>query len=231
LGRLSIKGVHNYFGYCFIDREAASFPSCAGLHVETISVDGRKSRSSKFLTPPLSTGGIIAVVIASAAIVILFTIIGTGFLWGAGYEPVDRKSLKKMLEIAEPLEGRQVYDLGSGYGRIVVEAGRHGAAVTGFEMDPLKVWWSRRAIQRKGLAGRATIVRENLLAADLSRADVVFVFLWPGIMEKLKAKVLQEMKPGSLVVSYYHMFKNWKADFQDDKLEVYAYRIPARTPA
>jgi hypothetical protein len=154
-------------------------------------------------------------------------IVGGGFLWGAGYEPVSKRSLKKMLEISEPLRGRQAYDLGSGFGRIVIEvASRHGGFATGFEMDPLKVWWSRLMITRKGLGDRARIIWGNLLEADISGADVVYVFLWPGIMEKVRSKVLKEMRPGALVVSYWHRFRDWTPEVEEPELRVYAYRIP-----
>ncbi len=131
-----------------------------------------------------------------------------------------------MLELAEPLEGRQVYDLGSGFGRIVIEASRHGAFATGVELDPVKVLWSRMIVRRMRLGDRARILRVNLLAVDISRADVVCVFLWPGIMEKLRKKALDEMRPGSLVISYWHRFRDWKPEFEDRDLRVYAYRIP-----
>ncbi len=151
----------------------------------------------------------------------------SGFAWGAGYEPVPRNSLERMFAFSQPLRGKQVMDLGSGFGRIVIEATqRYGAEATGIEVDPLKVWWSRMMIRSKGLEGLAKIERGNLLAAKISSTDVLYVFLWTGIMRKLKKKVLEEMKPGGLVVSYYHEFPDWEPDAEDRSLKVYAYRVP-----
>jgi hypothetical protein len=153
----------------------------------------------------------------------------SSFLWGAGYQPVSRKALSRMTEFSEPLTGRSVFDLGSGFGRIVLELARsHEAFVTGVEVDPLKAWWTRLEIRRAGLQGRARVLRENLLATDLSRADVVFVFLWPGLMAKIREKALLEMKPGSLIVSYEHRLTDWEPERVDKELHVFLYRIPDR---
>jgi ribosomal protein L11 methylase PrmA len=149
-----------------------------------------------------------------------------GFLSGAGYQPTPKGTLDTMIEFAEPDPTKEVFDLGSGFGRIVIEvAQRCGARTTGVEVDPLKVWWSMRSIRKKGLVGKAKIVRGNLLDADLTNADIVFVFLWEGIMQKLREKAIAQMKPGSVVVSYYHKFHDWQPEREDPKERVYLYRI------
>ena len=152
-----------------------------------------------------------------------------GFLSGAGYQPTPRGILETMLEYANPGPDKRVFDLGSGFGRIVIAvAKRFGSTVVGVEVDPLKVWWSRRRIRANGLQERARIMKGNLLGVDLSAADIVFVFLWDGIMQKLKLKVLAEMQPGTVVVSYYHRFDGWAPEKEDAKRRVFLYRIPPR---
>jgi hypothetical protein len=141
-------------------------------------------------------------------IIVAIVIIGF-FLWsfvkGAGYEPVPGRILDEMIEFSQPGPGKQVYDLGSGFGRIIINvAQRTGASCTG-----------------------VSVVKKNLLDADISGADMVFVFLWDGIMQKLKDKALREMKPGSVVVSYYHQFHGWEPERKDLKAKVYLYRIPS----
>ena len=152
-----------------------------------------------------------------------------GFVSGAGYQPTPRSTLETMFELSEPDEKKKVFDLGSGFGRIVIEvAERFHSDSTGVEVDPMKVWWSRRAIRKRGIVDRARIVRGNLMSADISKADVVYVFLWEGIMQRLREKALREMKPGSVVVSYYHRFDGWQPEREDRDKRVYLYRIPAR---
>jgi ribosomal protein L11 methylase PrmA len=152
-----------------------------------------------------------------------------GFISGAGYQPTPRSTLETMFEFSQPDETRKVFDLGSGFGRIVIEvAERFRSDCTGVEVDPMKVWWSRRSIRKRGLESRARVVRGNLMSADISKADIVYVFLWEGIMQRLREKVLREMKPGSVVVSYYHRFAGWQPEREDKDKRVYLYRVPAK---
>lgn len=168
-------------------------------------------------------------IVISIITVLLFYVFMSGFIWGAGYEPVPKRSLLRMIELSSPKEGNLVYDLGSGFGRIVIEvAKRTGARCIGIEIDPLKCWWSKFQIKRKKLEERAQILRMNIMDANLKDADIVFLFLWGSMMEKLKEKLVSEMRPGSLVVSYWHRFRGWEPEHKDEKLRVYLYRIPEK---
>jgi SAM-dependent methyltransferase len=163
------------------------------------------------------------------ATIIVFYVVLSGFLSGAGYQPTPRGILDTMLEYAQLDEKKKVYDLGSGFGRIVIEtASRFGCHCVGVEVEPLKVWWSNRRIRIKGLQDKAHVVRANLMSVDISDADVVFVFLWEGIMQRLKGKVLREMKPGSAVVSYYHRFHDWVPEREDAGRRIFLYRVPQK---
>ena len=152
----------------------------------------------------------------------------SGMPFGAGYQPVPRNAVRRMLELSQP-EGKVVYDLGSGFGRVLFEAvAKNPARCVGVEIDPLKCWLTRREARRRGIQGAVKVVRANLLNVGLSEADVAFAFLTPHLMRKLKDKVLEEMKEGSVVVSYDHRFEGWAPDFEDAELKVRLYRVPSR---
>lgn len=149
------------------------------------------------------------VLMVSGVLAIGFTGIffASGMPFGAGYQPVPRKAIRRMVELSRP-GGKTVYDLGSGFGRVLFEAAvRDPAGCIGVEIDPLKCWWTRREARKKGLQDRVKVVRANLLDADLSEADLVYAFLSPWLMKKLRCKVLREMKAGSVLVSYDHRFE------------------------
>jgi ribosomal protein L11 methylase PrmA len=167
-------------------------------------------------------------VILAVAVFAGFELIG-GFLVGAGYQPTPKGILETMIEFSQPDEKKKVYDLGSGFGRIVIAvASRYHSDCTGVEADPLKVWWSNRKIRLKGLQKIARVVNRNLMDVNISDADIVYVFLWDGIMQKLKTKVLAEMRPGSVVVSYYHRFHDWTPEKEDSKRRIFLYRVPSK---
>ena len=179
-----------------------------------------------------SAGSKEAIQVGTAVIVVVTVFVGY-FLWsfvkGAGYEPVPKAILGQMIEFSQPGPDRKVYDLGSGFGKILFRVAQtSGATCVGVEVDPVKVWWTRRQVRVKGLQGKVTVQKGNLLDADISSADIVFVFLWDGIMQKLKERVLAQMKPGSVVVSYYHEFHGWTPEKEDRKAKVYLYRVPTR---
>lgn len=172
--------------------------------------------------------------VLTVPIIIAIIVIGyflSTFVKGAGYEPVPSKILDRMIEMSHPSKGQKVYDLGSGFGKIVFRVAQAtGATCVGVEVDPIKVWWTRRAIRSKGLSGQVSVVKSNLLDADISEADMVFVFLWDGIMQKLGEKARREMKDGSLIVSYFHEIIGWQPEEEDVKNRIYLYRMTNNPP-
>ncbi len=104
---------------------------------------------------------------------------------------------------AEALAGRlperaRVLDLGCGLGGPLAQLStlRPDTTLRGVEAAPLN--W---LIARLRLWGRARIDLGNLWDADLSRHDVVYAYLSPAPMPRLWEKALDEMRPGSLLIS------------------------------
>ena len=60
---------------------------------------------------------------------------------------------------------------------------------------------------------------------DLSQADVVNCYLLQSTNEKLEAKLLRELKPGTRVVSYSFTFPNMQLLVQDRAAQIYCYQI------
>lgn len=145
---------------------------------------------------------------------------------GAAYSPSSRKVVQKMLNMAEVNADDVVYDLGSGDGRIVIEAAQnYNALGVGVEADPLRVILSRLKIIRWGLQHQVKIIWGNLFHQNLSPATVVVLFLWGRTNEKLKDKLQEELKPGTRVVSYVWKFKGWNPVKVDKKEDIYLYII------
>lgn len=157
-------------------------------------------------------------------------IIAFSMLWplaiGAAYSPSSMKVVRKMLDMAGVDADDVVYDLGSGDGRIVIEAARrYHAWGVGVEADPLRVIWSRLKIIRLGLQQQVKIIWGNLFHQNIGPATVVVLFLWGRTNEKLKDKLQEELKPGTRVVSYVWKFKGWTPVEVDEKEQIYLYII------
>lgn len=147
------------------------------------------------------------------------------FAYGAGYEPTSARVADRMIRLANPSATDLVIDLGAGTGELALRVARdRGSRVRAVEIDRLRaVILSLR--QRWGNdRDRVTIVRGNLFDEDLTRANVVFAFLWPATMARLRPKLERELRPGARFVTHYHPIPGWVPYATSGP--VYAYRAP-----
>jgi precorrin-6B methylase 2 len=148
--------------------------------------------------------------------------------------------VRRMLELAQTRPGDLVVDLGSGDGRIVIAAAREfGARGLGIELDPGLVEKSRANAVRAGVAERVSFVRGDVLAADISAASVVTVYLLPDLMNRLQPRFLERLQPGTRIVSHSFTMTGWRPDSretlrvdkphpgQGDQSSVYLWIVPA----
>lgn len=141
-------------------------------------------------------------------VVLLFLLATVGTAAWAGIRaapwlPTRRKDIRRLFDLAELKAGETVYDLGCGDGRILtVAAGEYQAHAVGFEISllPYLAGLIRRALSpnRKNIKLRYA----DFYRASLKDADVIYCFLTPSAMQKLKTKFVHELKPGARVVSY-----------------------------
>ena len=143
----------------------------------------------------------------------------------------DPVSVGQMIVLADLRDGDTVVDLGSGDGRIVIAAARAHAGIRGWgvDLDEKLVLESNAAAQAQGLAERIRFVRGDVFDADLSQADVIFIWLWPEIMRMLRPKILAEARPGTRVITGIWALGNWRPDRVDDKsMRLNLWIVPAR---
>lgn len=146
------------------------------------------------------------------------------WLFGAPFQPTSNKKMKKMIKLAKVKKTDKAVDLGSGDGKIVIALAKAGAKeVHGYEINPFLVWLSRRRIRKNKLEKKAFIHWKNFWKADLENFNVVTLFQFPTIMDKLKKKLQRELKKGSRVVSYTWKFPHWKPDKIINK-DIYLYK-------
>lgn len=127
------------------------------------------------------------------------------------YIPTPQPVVEAMLELAQVTRTDVVYDLGSGDGRIVITAAKkYGATGIGIELDPALVKKARANAAAAGVASRVRFVTQDLFTADLSRASVVTLYLLQSINERLRPKLVRQLKPGTRIVSHvFNMGPEW----------------------
>lgn len=133
---------------------------------------------------------------------------------GGPYVPTPSTVVDAMLQHAGVGPQDFVIDLGSGDGRIVLTAVTrfNAAGGVGVEIDPELVGRANALANKLGVAERARFLRQDVREADLSRASVLTLYLLPGMMTVLRAKLLAELQPGARIVSHDFTFEQWQPD-------------------
>jgi SAM-dependent methyltransferase len=118
------------------------------------------------------------------------------------FVPTPQEVVDKMLEMADVRPGEIVYDLGCGDGRIPVTAAKkYGVKAWGFDINPVRVRESLENVKRNKVGSLVTIKQADIFTLDLSKADVVTLYLLPQLNVKLIPQ-LDKLKPGCRIVSH-----------------------------
>jgi hypothetical protein len=135
------------------------------------------------------------------------------------FVPTPKPVVDRMLTLAKVKPGDVVFDLGCGDGRIVVTAAKKfGALGVGYDIDPERIKESLENVKKQSLQGKVLIERRDIFKVDLSKADVVALYLIPTLNGKLIPQ-LEKMKPGSRIVSHDFAFWHDDADPKPDYVE------------
>ena len=137
----------------------------------------------------------------------------------------DKKISRTICKLIRISSKDTVYELGSGDGTFLsIAAKEFGAGGVGIEIDPLRFVISTLMIHIIRVQDRIKIIRKNFYDVNISDATVVFVYLVPRVLEKLKPKFLKELRPGTVIISYRYKINLPLADY-DKKNEIYLYKI------
>jgi Protein-L-isoaspartate carboxylmethyltransferase len=149
---------------------------------------------------------------------------------GAPFAVSTPFKIKKMLPfIVEAIGGRKnlsAVDIGSGDGRIIIALAREGLIAHGIEINPFLAWFSKIKIKAAGLKGQAFIHRESFWHSDFSQYDIVVLFGVFYIMKKLEKKLMDELKPGAIIICNHFYFPNWTPIKQEKDIYIYRQSLP-----
>jgi SAM-dependent methyltransferase len=121
--------------------------------------------------------------------------------------------VERMLYLAQPKAGERLVDLGSGDGRIVIEAAkRFGARGLGVDIDPRLVELARANAQRAGVESLTSFEVQDLFETDLRGVNVVTMYLLPEVNLQLVPRLIAQLKPGARIVSHDYDLGPWPFD-------------------
>ncbi|MGE0446917.1 MAG: class I SAM-dependent methyltransferase [Vicinamibacterales bacterium] len=136
--------------------------------------------------------------------------------------PTPPETVEKMLDIARVTPADFVIDLGSGDGRNVIAAARRGARALGVEFNPEMVELSKRLAAEAGVGDTAQFVQGDMFQADISKANVMALFLLPSNMFQLRSKFFN-LAPGSRIVSNTFGMEGWEPDYTETRPDCQAW--------
>ncbi|XP_044289536.1 adenine nucleotide translocase lysine N-methyltransferase isoform X1 [Varanus komodoensis] len=125
------------------------------------------------------------------------------------YVPASAKQVENVMSLLKGRSGKMV-DLGSGDGRIVLEAYNQGLSpAVGYELNPWLLRLSSYCAWKAGLYGKVSFHREDLWKVNLSDCKNVTVFLAPSVMLPLESKLLMELPDEARVVTGRFPLPTW----------------------
>jgi SAM-dependent methyltransferase len=145
------------------------------------------------------------------------------------FVPTPNDVVDKMLELAKVTPKDVVYDLGCGDGRIVITAAqKYGVRAVGIDIDPQRIKEATANAKAAKVTDKVRFIEGDLFEADISEATVVTLYLLTRLNEKLKPKLLKELRPGTRVVSHAFDMGDWAPEqkAQVAASNVYLWRIP-----
>ena len=157
------------------------------------------------------------------------------------YVPTPQVVVDEMLKLAKVAAGDHVIDLGSGDGRMIITAARNfKASGLGVDIDAKLVDLANKQAKAGGVADRVRFVEQDMFKADIGPATVVTLYVMPDFMEKLRPKLLSELKPGARIVAHDYYINGWYPDQRltltvpekvkangTDKAYIYLWVVPA----
>jgi len=147
------------------------------------------------------------------------------------YVPTPDEIVDEMIRMAGITEKDIVYDLGCGDGRIVIAATRKtGARGVGVDIDPDRIAECLVNAKEARVGDKVKFIQQDLFKTDFSEATVLALYLLPELNVKLRPRILNELKPGSRVISHNYSMGDWlpdKARHMDGGHTIYLWTVPA----
>ena len=92
-----------------------------------------------------------------------------------------------------------LFDLGSGKGDFLFAAEKYNPKeLIGYELSPLHVLYSR--IKAKLCGSKIKFIQKDFFTADISKANIIYLFLVEAVVAKTWVKIKKECRPGTLVI-------------------------------
>lgn len=145
-------------------------------------------------------------------LVVLFLIFTLDSLIRGHHLPTSRQATKVLVKVIkqEKPEAKIFYDLGCGHGTLVLALKKALPALTVYGVDNSGVRIFFGKLKAKILRRKILFKKEDIFHTDLSKADIVYTYLWYDLMPPLEKKLQKELKQGAMVITNTSNFPTWR---------------------
>lgn len=105
-----------------------------------------------------------------------------------------------------------------------------GIQAIGIELDPLRVAGAMENAAHARVEHLVGFIEADLFEADFNSATVVTLYLMDSVNLLLRPRLLQELKPGTRIVSHAFDMGDWRADIELDLggVTLFKWIVPAQ---
>jgi len=154
-------------------------------------------------------------------------------IFGAPYVPLSRKYIQKILLFGGLSSSDVLYDLGCGDGRVLMLglSNFNVSRAVGYEISPWPYFKTLFLIKHNRLK-KIEIFRKNCLKANIYQATFIYLYLFPGLVDKMAYKIAKEGMPKTKIlcvvfpidINQHTKFQLLKTE-KFEKLTAYLYEL------
>jgi SAM-dependent methyltransferase len=129
----------------------------------------------------------------------------------APHVPTPDFVIERILELTGVFSESVVYDLGCGDGRVLIRAAeKYGIEGVGVDIDPHLIKQARKAASAAGVASRVRFFTRDIFKTDLSKATLVYLYLFPDSLNLLRPYLEDNLKKGTMVACFSFAIPGWE---------------------
>lgn len=146
-----------------------------------------------------------------AVSIVLLTIIMLDSVTRGHDLPTSNRAMKGILKIIKEQKVRgNFYDLGCAHGSLAVRIKKilPDITIVGIDNNPIRIRFAK--VVAKIFHRDIRFLYADIFDVDLSNADILYTYLWYDLMPILEKKLLNELKPGAIVITNTSHFPTWE---------------------
>jgi SAM-dependent methyltransferase len=161
-------------------------------------------------------------------ILLSFSLLSLGAFFDAPWVPTRKKDFERVAKMAKLQPGMSFYDLGSGTGEMLFHlSDKYKVNCVGIEISPILYLYSKA---KSLFYKRVKIIYGDFYRHDISKADIIYVFLMPKSFNKLKRKISKELKENSKIIMSSWPLQNFnptQISKKNSRITYYLYKKSA----